>query len=662
MRVSRHTRENVGVVHTTLRARYRVFALVLIDAIIILLSGILGVFIRFEFNLPVRYLQSYLGIAMLEVPLRLVIHGFFGLYNRLWRYASVKELISIVAAVGLGSAFVLGAVHLPPFVGYPRSVVILSFLINVSLIGGSRFGVRLLQELRAIRAERAAGKASGQTRLLIVGAGDAGTMMLREILRSPDEGYEVVGFVDDDRQKTGFRISGVPVLGTTADVQRLVKEHSVDEILIAVPSLDHEGMRALVRRLKKSKVRLKTVPRLVDLVNGQVTIGSIRDVRLQDLLQRDEIKVDLETMSEYLKDHVVLVTGAGGSIGSELCRQICRFAPKQLILFGNGENSIYEADLELREQFPDLDLVPVIADVRDRDRIFRIFERYKPEVVFHAAAHKHVPLMESNPEEAVSNNVFGTKNVAEAADKVGTKRFVMISTDKAVNPTSIMGASKRLAEIVVQMIGRESSTKFVSVRFGNVLGSRGSVVPLFERQIERGGPVTVTHPDMQRYFMTIPEAVQLVIQAGAMGKGGEVFVLDMGKPVKIVDIAEDLIRLHGLEPGVDIQIEFCGMRPGEKLFEELLTAEEGTDATTHERIFVARGKVPFSGSLDEFVQLIAEVSAGRNDNYENITQLVNSLITVRKSAGEPEGSDMVAAATEELTKPLVKPLESAAEV
>ena len=418
----------------------------LIDAIIILLSGILGVFIRFEFNLPVRYLQSYLGIAMLEVPLRLVIHGFFGLYNRLWRYASVKELISIVAAVGLGSAFVLGAVHLPPFVGYPRSVVILSFLINVSLIGGSRFGVRLLQELRAIRAERAAGKASGQTRLLIVGAGDAGTMMLREILRSPDEGYEVVGFVDDDRQKTGFRISGVPVLGTTADVQRLVKEHSVDEILIAVPSLDHEGMRALVRRLKKSKVRLKTVPRLVDLVNGQVTIGSIRDVRLQDLLQRDEIKVDLETMSEYLKDHVIVTARAARLIRAlQADLQICAKAAHP----SWKRREQHMKRISSSGAVPDLDLVPVIADVRDRDRIFRIFERTAGGRLSRCCSQACATDGEQSRRGSLEQRVWH-KNVAEAADKVGTKRFVMISTDKAVNPTSIMGASKRLAEIVVR--------------------------------------------------------------------------------------------------------------------------------------------------------------------------------------------------------------------
>jgi FlaA1/EpsC-like NDP-sugar epimerase len=629
----------------------------LADAAAIVLAGLFAVLLRFEFSLPLDYVRRYFMLAILEIPLRIAVYSLCGLYNRLWRYASVRELIAVVFAVSLGSGLILVAVHVQPFLGFPRSVVVLSWLVNIFSVGGIRFAVRLRQEFRGNGAGHQGRGSSRETRLLIIGAGAAGAMILREIDRSSQDDYNVIGFVDDDQQKVGFRMSGVPVLGTTRDLERLVEEHQIDEVVIAIPSLSRQGMRRLVSACKDLKVRLKTLPRLVDLVNGQVTLKSIRDVKLEDLLQRDEIKVDLKKMSGYLKGRVVLVTGAGGSIGSELCRQVCRFAPKQLLLLGRGENSIYEVDLELRQQFEGLDIVPVIADARDRDRIFGIFEKYKPEVVFHAAAHKHVPLMESNPEEAVTNNVFGTKNVAEAADRVGTRRFVMISTDKAVNPTSIMGASKRLAEIVVQMIGLRSSTKFVSVRFGNVLGSRGSVVPLFEKQIEKGGPVTVTHPDMQRYFMTIPEAVQLVIQAGAMGNGGEVFVLDMGQPIRILDIAKDLIRLHGLEPGVDIQIEFCGMRPGEKLFEELLTAEEGTDATTHERIFVARGNVPFGGSLDEFVQLVEDVSAGRHADYRSITELVNSLISVPQPVEEREASDMVAA-TADVTHPLGRAAEA----
>lgn len=604
-------------------------------------------FLRFEFRLPAYYVQRYLWLAMLEVPLRVVIYSFFGLYNRLWRYANVTEFIAIALAASLGSAMIMVAVHVEPFVGFPRSIVVLSWLINALGVGGIRFAVRLRQELRAARIEQSGRTCSGETRLLIIGAGAGGAMILREILRHPHEGYRVIGFVDDDPHKTGFRISGVPVLGTTADIKHLVHEHQVDQVVIAIPSLSRQGMRSLVDLCKGLKVRLRTLPRLVDLVNGHVTMRSIRDVQLEDLLGRDEIKVDLESMSGYLKDQVVLVTGAGGSIGSELCRQICRFSPRRLLLLGRGENSIYHIELELRESFPKLDLVPIICDVRDRDRIFRIFHEHKPAVVFHAAAHKHVPLMERNPEEAITNNVYGTRNVAEAADKVRTQRFVMVSTDKAVNPTSVMGASKRLAEIVVQMIGQRSNTKFVSVRFGNVLGSRGSVVPLFERQIDRGGPVTVTHPDMVRYFMTIPESVQLVIQAGAMGNGGEVFVLDMGEPVRILDMAKDLIRLHGLEPDVDINIEYCGLRPGEKLFEELLTAEEGTDATEHERIFVARAKVPFEGELSDLFTLIEQVLSGENGRYGSITELVNRLISTSKLVDELAGDRMAAATKEE---------------
>jgi FlaA1/EpsC-like NDP-sugar epimerase len=609
------------------------------------------VHVRFEFSWPLRFLERYLWLALLEVPLRVVVYSYFGLYNRLWNYAGTKELLAIASAVTVGSGLIAVAVHIPPFAGFPRSIVALSWLINILAAGGIRFLIRIRHEYLASKAEqRTLGNPEGK-RLLIVGAGAGGAMILREILRQPDGRYNVVCFVDDDPRKVGFQIGGVPVLGTTADIKSLVAEHKIDEVMIAIPSLDPERMRSLVSSCKRLPVRLTTLPSLVDLVNGQVTMRSIRDVKLEDLLRREEIRVDLESMSGYLKDQVILVTGAGGSIGSELCRQICRFSPRQLLLLGRGENSIYHIHLELQEEFPGLDLVPIIADVRDRSRIFRIAEQYKPSVVFHAAAHKHVPLMEGNPEEAVTNNVFGTRNVAEAAHQVGARKFVMISTDKAVNPTSVMGASKRLAEIVVQMIGRQSSTRFVSVRFGNVLGSRGSVVPLFERQIRKGGPVTVTHPEMQRYFMTIPEAVQLVIQAGAMGKGGEVFVLDMGRPVKIVDLAKDLIRLNGFEPGVDIAIEFSGLRPGEKLFEELLTAEEGTDATTHERIFVARGSVPFDGSLNEFLQLVEEVSSGKRTDCKSITELVNRLILGPKSAEMVEGRSQVAAATEP-TKPL----------
>lgn len=646
-----------GGVSTNAAARHRVFALVLIDVIAIVLSGILAVHVRFEFHWPMQYVRRYLWLALLEVPLRVIVYSYFGLYNRLWRYASTKELLAIVSAVTVASGFIAVAVHVPPLYGFPRSIVALSWLINILAAGGIRFLVRVRHDYLPSRAEQKTLSKSRGRRLLIVGAGSGGAMILREIVHHSDEGYSVVGFVDDDPEKTGFQIGGVPVLGTTAEIRALVAEHKIDEVMIAIPSLDNERMRSLVATCKRLPVRLTTLPSLVDLVNGQITMGSIRDVKLEDLLRREEVRVDLESMSGYLKDRVILVTGAGGSIGSELCRQICRFSPRQLLLLGRGENSIYQIHLELREEFPGLDLVPIIADVRDRSRVFQIAEQYRPSVVFHAAAHKHVPLMESNPEEAVTNNVFGTRNIAEAAHRVGARKFVMISTDKAVNPTSVMGASKRLAEIVVQMIGRQSSTKFVSVRFGNVLGSRGSVVPLFERQIRRGGPVTVTHPDMQRYFMTIPEAVQLVIQAGAMGKGGEVFVLDMGQPVKIVDLAKDLIRLNGLEPDVDIAIEFCGLRPGEKLFEELLTAEEGTDATTHERIFVARGSVPFDGSLDEFLQLVEEVSSGASADCRSITELVSKLISGLRSADTTHGSDQVAVSTE-LREPLGRAAEA----
>jgi len=423
--------------------------------------------------------------------------------------------------------------------------------------------------------------------VLIVGAGNTGALIARQIQQNHRLSKKIVGFADDARSKCGQMLLGFKVLGNRKDLKRLVAEYQVDEIIIAIPTMTRQQLTQIIQDCRQTGCRVKIVPALDELINGRPVIEQLRDVNLEDLLRREPVKLNLEKVAGYLKGKRVLVTGAGGSIGSELCRQIVRLQPDSLILLGKGENSIYEIEQELHERYPGLSIEPVIADVRDQKRIRAIFARTRPEAVFHAAAHKHVPLMELQPEEAVQNNVFGTRNVAEAAHAYGVDIFVMISTDKAVNPTSVMGTTKRVAEQIIQSINLVSRTKFVAVRFGNVLGSRGSVVPLFKKQIAAGGPVTITHPEMKRYFMTIPEAVQLVLQAGSMAQGGEVFVLDMGEPVKIYDMACALIELAGLRPGRDIEIRFTGLRLGEKLFEELLTAEEGTSATAHEKIFVA---------------------------------------------------------------------------
>jgi FlaA1/EpsC-like NDP-sugar epimerase len=422
---------------------------------------------------------------------------------------------------------------------------------------------------------------------LIVGAGEAGVMVVKELRRTKSEQYPVV-FIDDNPQKQNFEVLGIPVVGKRCDIPKVVKQYHIDDIIVAIPTASRSDIAEIISICKETGCQIKMVPRMNDLINGKITFNMIREVSVEDLLGRDPVKVDMDEITGYLADQVVLVTGAGGSIGSEICRQVAQVNPRQLIILGHGENSIYEIEHELRKSFPALNLESIIADIQDRRSIEDVFLNYKPQVVFHAAAHKHVPLMEKNPIEAVKNNVFGTKNVAECAHEAGVKRFVLISTDKAVNPTSVMGATKRIAEMILRELSLRSQTKFSAVRFGNVLGSRGSVIPLFKKQIESGGPVTVTHPEMVRYFMTIPEAVQLVIQAGSIAAGGEIFILDMGKPVKISDLAKDLIRLSGLEPDKDIQIVYTGMRPGEKLFEEILSKEEGAAATKYDRIFIGK--------------------------------------------------------------------------
>ena len=611
----------------------------LIDAMLINLAAFGSFYLRFERSeggIPLEYYQTYYHTAIAATILYIAVFQVFGLYNRLWQYASTGELLSIIYAVTVGTGGTVAVVYLyglfnattSSYIRMPRTGAVLLWLAMVFLIGGSRFIWRILQENTFDRHVP-----GSQKQVLIVGAGDAGVLAARELKNRNYRDGRPIGFIDDDRSKLKLQLLGIPVLGTRKDIVRIVKGHNIDEVIIAMPSASGDSVREIVQICEQSGVDLKIMPGVYDIISGDISVNPIRQIQVEDLLGRDPVCVDLEEVAEYVAGETVFITGAGGSIGSEICRQIARFNPGKLVLLGHGENSIFEIEQELRAEHPGIDYITEILDIQDRQKVYLIFERYKPGVVFHAAAHKHVPLMERNPEEALKNNVIGSQNLAEAADKTRVKTFVSISTDKAVNPTSVMGATKRTVEMLIQSLDQRSQTKFVAVRFGNVLGSSGSVIPTFKRQIAKGGPVTVTHPDMVRYFMTIPEAAQLVIQAGAMAKGGEIFILDMGKPVKIVDLAKDLIRLSGFEPDVDIKIQFTGIRPGEKLFEELLTAEEGITSTKHSRIFVAKPNGMDVKLLEELTHIVRE--RGSYLTRDEVIELLQTVIpTFHKKAAK----------------------------
>jgi FlaA1/EpsC-like NDP-sugar epimerase len=539
--------------------------------------------LRFDFNVPAAYARQVPTWLATLLALRAATYLWSGLFHGLWRYSGSRDLLALLRATALSSVLFVAAVAWVGPPGFPRSVYVIEWLASIMLVGGLRFGIRTVREVG-----RRAAAGAARRRVLVVGAGDAGEMLMREIGRAHAGRYEPVGFVDDNPAKVGERIHGVPVLGPIAAVPALVGRLRVDEVVVAIPSVTGRPLRRIVDVCTSSGARTRVLPGVDGVIDGRVTVSQLQDVRIEDLLGRDPVVLDAAAIAGVVRGRVVLVTGAGGSIGSELCRQVCRFGPARLVLVEQAENSLFHVHGALAEQHPGVPVAPYIADICDSRRLRTVFARERPHVVFHAAAHKHVPMMEWNPGEAIKNNVFGTKKVAELADAHGVERFVMISTDKAVNPTSVMGASKRAAEIYVQALSQRSKTHFVTVRFGNVLGSEGSVIPLFKAQIARGGPVTVTHPEMRRYFMTIPEACQLVLQAGAMGAGGEIFILDMGEPVRIVDLARDLIRLSGLSPDEDIEIKFTGVRPGEKLFEELAVDDENVDKTAHPKIYVGR--------------------------------------------------------------------------
>jgi len=565
------------------QAKKRKYMLLFLDIIFINLSYLFSYMLRFDGQLPFSYLQFHLELIFIIMLIKLPIFYFFKLYNSIWKYASIDELLKVIGAAVVGNTLVLIYLFLVQL-DLPRSMYVLPILLDIFLLGGSRFTYRALRRMKCLFFS----SDCTEKRVLIVGAGEAGAMLIQELQHHKELKIKPIALIDCDPSKQGRSIHGVTILGKKKDIIRVVEEKDIDEIIIAIPSAEPKVIKEIIAECQQTKCKLKILPGIFELAGGRVTVNQIKDVEIEDLLGREAVNLDLKAIAGYLQGKVVLVTGGGGSIGSELCRQIAKYEPANLLILDIYENSVYDLQQELKYKYPQLKMFTLIASVRDKARLDKIFAQFKPEIVFHAAAHKHVPLMEANPTEAIKNNVFGTLNLAECSSKHKVEKFVLISTDKAVNPTNIMGASKRACEMIIQAINKVSATDFVAVRFGNVLGSNGSVIPLFKRQIAHGGPITVTHPEIIRYFMTIPEAVQLVMQAGSMAKGGEIFVLDMGEPVKIVDLARDLIKLSGFEPDIDIKIEFSGLRPGEKLYEELLLAEEGLNNTEHQKICIAK--------------------------------------------------------------------------
>jgi len=604
--------------------RRNLFVLLVLDAALFAASLYFAFLLRFNFSLPAEAAGMLLQLLPFALLLKLLVFYLFDAYRGMWRYFSIRDFMDIVKAASVSSlVLIVGILFVHRFSGFSRAVFIIDWFLTVIFLSSLRLSIRLTVHYVT---NACAGEAPSrgffrflkdggkQKNLLILGAGDCGEKIYREIRDNAHLRYNVTGFIDDDPEKVGRQIHGVPVLGSLPDLKRIAERYKIEEVLIAIPSASAKQMRQIVESIKNLEIPSKTLPSMGELIDGKVSVKAIRDVAYRDLLGREVIRLEEEQIGRYLSRAVVLVTGAGGSIGSELCRQICRFHPKTLVLFERAESPLYEIDIELKKSFPDVRILPVLGDIRDRKQLDYAFEAACPTTVFHAAAYKHVPMMEMHPWKAVKNNVIGTRNLVLAANTHHVERFVLVSTDKAVRPTNVMGATKRMAELVVQNQNTcgLSDTRFMIVRFGNVVGSVGSVVPLFRRQIEQGGPVTVTHPEMMRFFMTIPEACQLILQSGAMGQGGEIFILDMGTPIRIADIARDLIRLSGLEPGVDIDIEYIGLRPGEKLYEELITEGEGIVPTRHEKIMVLRGAACDVAMLDGKIEELRTLSYGQN--------------------------------------------------
>ncbi len=569
--------------------KLRRLLIIALHIILIICAYVFAFYLRFDFQIAGSYWQLILRTLPALVFIKIIILAYFGLYSGLWRYASLDDFRRILKANVLSTiCFVLAAGFLLgrqkgvfAFSGFPRSVFILDFLLSFCFIAGIRFVNRLARERFRpepnIRSKKA----------LVIGAGEAGVMVLRESRLNPRTNIEIIGFVDDDRRKKGLRIQGVNILGGCKDIPSIVKEYGVEEIIIAIPSAKGEQIRNIVSYCKIPSVKIRIIPGLQKIISGDLEVKP-RDIRPEDLLGREVVTINEEEIKGYLFDKVVLITGAGGSIGSALCRQIVKFNPKEVLLFDHNENNVYYLGLEFLTKYRHINFRTIIGDIRDVGLLKSVFSFYKPQVIFHAAAHKHVPLMEENPAAAVKNNIIGSRNLIYASNHYNVERFIFISTDKAVNPTSVMGMTKRIVEMILQSKAKLSKTKYMAVRFGNVLGSDGSVIPLFKKQIEEGGPVTITHPEVKRYFMSIKEASRLVLQAGSMGKAGEIFILDMGEQIKILDLAKEMIILYGLKPDEDIKIEYIGLRPGEKLFEEILLDTEKDKATKADKIYIAQ--------------------------------------------------------------------------
>lgn len=602
-------------------SKTRMFLLAIVDVLTIVMNTFLSLIVRYELHyswIPVQYIDAVKAYLLINIVTTLIIFWVMKLYRSVWAFASIHEFILIFCASILSTAFqALGMQFLVLTV--PRSYYIFCFFLLLMTTTATRFSYRGLR----IVLQKLDKPVEKVLNTMVIGAGEAGSMIIKELKFSKHLNRRVVCIIDDNPSKKGKYLQGVPIVGNKDTIIENAKKYKVDEIVLAIPSADKKVTRDILRICNQTECKLKVLPGMYQFITEEVSVSKLREVSIEDLLGRDAVKIDLDSVLGYVRNKTVLVTGGGGSIGSELCRQIAKCNPKCLIIFDIYENNAYEIQQELKKQYPSLHLEVLIGSVRNTKRIESVMELYRPDLVYHAAAHKHVPLMEDSPNEAIKNNVFGTFKTARAADKYGVKKFVLISTDKAVNPTNIMGASKRMCEMIVQTFGRYSDTEYVAVRFGNVLGSNGSVIPLFKKQMAAGGPVTVTHPDIIRYFMTIPEAVSLVLQAGAYAKGGEIFVLDMGEPVKIADLAKNLIRLSGYTLGVDMQIEYTGLRPGEKLYEELLTKEEGLQKTENELIYIGK---PLEFDEVHFMSELRKLEQAVIDERFDVKEIVAGII------------------------------------
>lgn len=614
-----------GVNLMKLRNHWRTLILLMIDGMLVNLAYLLALYYRFSYDIPSEYWDHYRMSILFILEIYFIVFFLFGIYKNLWTNMGLDELLVTLGAciaAGILSLAFTDSIKLE----LPESVQVMAGTLTTGFVCGYRIIFRGFREISRLLN----GNESRMYKVMLVGGGSAASQLIREIRNQKDMNYEVVAIIDDDEAKFGTSLCGITVVGNRYCIESIAQKKNIDIIMLAIPTLDNKDKHEILDICKKTRCKIKTVPGLYDLLGQEEILQNVRDVDVEDLLGRDTVKLDMDGIKDYLEDQTVLVTGGGGSIGSELCRQIMRFSPKQLIILDIYENNAYDIQNELGYKYPDINLKVFIASVRDKKRIDHLICELKPDVIFHAAAHKHVPLMEFCPSEAIKNNVFGTLNMAEAAAKYGVKRFVMISTDKAVNPTNIMGATKRMCEMIIQGMDKVSTTEFVAVRFGNVLGSNGSVIPLFKKQISRGGPVTLTHQEITRFFMTIQEAAQLVIQAGAYAEGGEVFVLDMGKPVKIYDLAFDLIKLSGFEPNKDIMIEITGLRPGEKLYEELMMDEEGLHNTRHEKIFVGN---PLGTDIHTFKEKLQELRfLLDNEDKEEIGKKIAEIVPTYQRA------------------------------